>query len=101
DDAGCDENRRLILSCCARGVNSSGIGEAMARRLFAGGDGRTPFLESLRPLYFHYRPRRGAVRSARQAHNLEVVGSNPTAATDCVQIQTARRAPAGRFCFLI
>src|SRR5262245_36690379 len=31
--------------------------------------------------YTDGRPRRGAVRLARQAHNLEVVGSNPTAAT--------------------
>ena len=33
-------------------------------------------------LYFLYNmTRRGAARLARQAHNLEVVGSNPTAAT--------------------
>ncbi len=39
------------------------------------------FLGGPRPISFPHRPRRGAVRSARQAHNLEVVGSNPTAAT--------------------
>src|SRR5947208_7118056 len=32
-------------------------------------------------ILFFYWPRRGAARLARQAHNLEVVGSNPTAAT--------------------
>jgi hypothetical protein len=45
--------------------------------------------------------RRGAVRSARQAHNLEVVGSNPTAATSGIyslSSETARgTTPSVRF----
>ncbi len=42
----------------------------------------SPFQLTPRLLYFFYNlTRRGAARLARQAHNLEVVGSNPTAAT--------------------
>jgi len=43
--------------------------------------GKTSFRTLDELIHYSYKTRRGAVRLARQAHNLEVVGSNPTAAT--------------------